>query len=51
MTLNLLALVAKLLNRGLVRAQTGRVRSYATAMVFGAAVILLALVMLPGGVG
>ena len=50
MTLNLLALVARLLNRGLVRAQTGRVRSYATAMVFGAAVILLALVMLPGGV-
>ena len=50
LTLNLLALLAKFLNRGLVRAQNGRVRSYATAMVLGATVILLALVLLPGGV-
>jgi NADH-quinone oxidoreductase subunit L len=50
MTLNLLALLAKLLNRGLVRAQNGRVRTYASAMIFGATVILLALTLLPGGV-
>lgn len=50
MTISLLALLAKLLNGGLVRAQNGRVRSYATAMILGATVILLALVLLPGGV-
>ncbi|XKH02569.1 NADH-quinone oxidoreductase subunit L [Marinobacter nauticus] len=51
LALNLPAVLAKGLNRGLVKAQNGRVRSYATAMVFGATVILLALVLLPGGVG
>jgi len=50
MAINLLALLARLLNAGLVRAQTGRTRSYATAMILGATVILLALAMGPGGV-
>ncbi|AZT85723.1 NADH-quinone oxidoreductase subunit L [Marinobacter sp. NP-4(2019)] len=50
MTLNLLALLAKLLNGGLVRAQNGRVRSYATVMILGATVLLLALVLFPEGV-
>ncbi len=49
MTVNLLALLAKLLNVGLVRAQNGRVRSYATVMILGTTVILLALVLFPGG--
>jgi NADH-quinone oxidoreductase subunit L len=50
LTMNLLALLARLLNGGLVRAQNGRVRSYATAMILGATVILLALALAPGGV-
>ncbi|WP_417565322.1 NADH-quinone oxidoreductase subunit L [Marinobacter sp.] len=50
MTLNLLALLAKALNGGLARAQNGRVSSYATGMILGATVILLALILLPGGV-
>ncbi|WP_297797472.1 NADH-quinone oxidoreductase subunit L [uncultured Marinobacter sp.] len=50
MTMNLPALLAKLLNGGLVRTQNGRIRSYATAMILGATVMLLALVLLPGGV-
>lgn len=50
MTMNLPALLAKLLNGGLVRAQNGRIRSYATAMILGATVILLALVLFPEGV-
>ncbi|WP_420538460.1 NADH-quinone oxidoreductase subunit L [Marinobacter subterrani] len=49
MTVNLLALLARLLNGGLVRAQNGRVRSYATVMILGATVILLALAIGPGG--
>ena len=50
LTMNLPALLARLLNGGLVRAQNGRVRSYATAMILGATVILLALALAPGGV-
>jgi NADH-quinone oxidoreductase subunit L len=50
LTVNLLALLARLLNAGLVRAQNGRVRSYATVMILGATVILLALAIGPGGV-
>ena len=50
MTMNLPALLAKLLNGGLVRTQNGRIRSYVTAMILGATVMLLALVLLPGGV-
>lgn len=50
LTVNLLALLARLLNGGLVRAQNGRMRSYATVMILGATVILLALAIGPGGV-
>ena len=47
--MNLPALLARALNAGLVRSQNGRVRSYALVMVFGATVMLIALVLLPGG--
>ncbi|WP_166266043.1 NADH-quinone oxidoreductase subunit L [Marinobacter caseinilyticus] len=40
---NAVARTAKLLNTGLTRTQTGRVRTYATGMVLGATVILLTL--------
>ncbi|MFO7527932.1 MAG: NADH-quinone oxidoreductase subunit L [Marinobacter sp.] len=50
LTINLLAVLARLLNSGLVRAQNGRIRSYATAMILGATLILLALAIGPGGV-
>lgn len=50
LTMNLVAVLARLGNSALVRAQTGRVRGYATAMILGATVILLALVLVPGGV-
>ncbi|WP_413772192.1 MULTISPECIES: NADH-quinone oxidoreductase subunit L [Marinobacter] len=50
LTINLLAVLARLLNSGLVRAQNGRIRSYATAMIVGATLILLALAIGPGGV-
>ncbi|MEE3119266.1 MAG: NADH-quinone oxidoreductase subunit L, partial [Pseudomonadota bacterium] len=49
LTVNLVAVLARLFNGALVRAQTGRVRGYATAMILGATVILLALAMAPGG--
>jgi NADH-quinone oxidoreductase subunit L len=41
--MNLPAVVARVLNSNMVRAQNGRVRSYALVMVLGATVILLAL--------
>ena len=47
--MNLPALLARVFNAGLVRSQTGRIRSYAVVMVFGATVILMALVLMPGG--
>ena len=50
LTVNLVAVLARLFNGALVRAQTGRVRGYATTMILGATVILLALAMAPGGV-
>ena len=50
MTVSLLAVLARLLNAGLVRAQNGRIRSYATGMIVGATVILLMLALVPGGV-
>ncbi len=50
LTMNLPALTARGLNAGLVRIQNGRVRAYATVMVLGATVILLVLVLAPGGV-
>lgn len=49
MAMNLPALLSRILNGGLVRAQNGRIRSYATVMVLGATIILLALVLFPGG--
>ncbi len=49
LTMNLPAVLARALNAGLVRSQNGRVRSYALAMVLGATVILLTLVLIPGG--
>ncbi|MEC7815909.1 MAG: NADH-quinone oxidoreductase subunit L [Pseudomonadota bacterium] len=48
LTINLVAVLARLFNGALVRAQTGRVRGYATAMILGATVILLALAMVQG---
>ncbi|WP_418141119.1 NADH-quinone oxidoreductase subunit L [Marinobacter sp. MA] len=50
LTINLLAVLARLVNSALVRAQNGRIRSYATAMILGATLILLALAIGPGGV-
>jgi NADH-quinone oxidoreductase subunit L len=45
MIMNLPALIARVLNAGLVRSQNGRTRSYALVMVFGATVILVALAL------
>ncbi|HKK57145.1 NADH-quinone oxidoreductase subunit L [Marinobacter sp.] len=49
LVMNLPAVVARVLNTGLVRSQNGRVRSYTLVMVLGAAVILVALALMPGG--
>ncbi|MEP1214491.1 MAG: NADH-quinone oxidoreductase subunit L [Marinobacter sp.] len=49
LAMNLPALLARALNAGLVRSQNGRVRTYALAMVLGTTVILVALVLAPGG--
>ncbi len=47
--MNLPAVLARLFNAGLVRTQTGRTRSYAVLMVFGVTIILMTLVLVPGG--
>ncbi|WP_422732723.1 NADH-quinone oxidoreductase subunit L [Marinobacter azerbaijanicus] len=49
LVMNLPAIAARALNAGLVRSQNGRLRSYALVMVFGATLILLTLVLMPGG--
>ncbi|GEN29601.1 NADH-quinone oxidoreductase subunit L [Halovibrio variabilis] len=47
--MNLLALIARVGNAGLVRTQNGRVRTYACVMVLGVTVILISLVLTRGG--
>ena len=47
--MNLLALIARAGNAGLVRTQNGRVRTYACVMVLGVTVILISLVLTSGG--
>ncbi|SFR65476.1 NADH dehydrogenase subunit L [Marinobacter daqiaonensis] len=49
LAMNLPALIARVLNAGLVRTQNGRMRSYATVMVLGVTVILAVLALAPGG--
>jgi len=50
LTVNLMAVFARAMNGVLVRAQNGRIRSYATVMILGATLILLALAIGAGGV-
>ena len=47
--MNLPAVIARACNARLVRTQDGRVRTYALVMVLGATVILVSLVLTPGG--